>query len=75
MVIWTVIDAYAFVPDDQGIYSIPIKKARYSMLGIVSIYPAYAILKTIYLYLKYICSKKNSPQGNSVKKSGSQHNF
>jgi hypothetical protein len=53
-ILWTVIDAFAF-PKEEGVdYSESTEIAHYTLIGIVSLYPAWVLLRTLSLYRRYM---------------------
>ncbi len=68
-VLWTVIDAFAFPIKEDEEYTRKAFRAHYTCIAIVSTFPAYVLLKTVYLYLRYCRLKgelhKNDNEGKS----------
>jgi hypothetical protein len=52
-VLWTVIDAFAFPLEPGFAYTQNIAIAHYTLIGIVSLYPAWVLLRTLFLYRRY----------------------
>jgi hypothetical protein len=52
-VLWTVIDAFAFPLAEGQEYTRNIAIAHYTLIGIVSLFPAYVLIRTLCLYYKY----------------------
>lgn len=52
-VLWTVIDAFAFPLAEGEEYTRNIAIAHYTLIGIVSLYPAHVLRRTLWLYFKY----------------------
>jgi len=54
LVLWTVIDAFAFpVKEGEDFSSRGIMKAHYVCIGIVSIFPGLVLIYTMYLFCRY----------------------
>ena len=52
-VLWTIIDAFAF-PIKKGVFkSRDIEIAHYTLIGVVSLYPGWVILRTLKHYWDY----------------------
>ena len=52
-VLWTVIDAFAFPLEAGETYTQNIMIAHYTLIGVVSLYPLWVLLRTILLYRSY----------------------
>jgi hypothetical protein len=52
-VLWTVIDAFAFPLEAGKWYTPNIEIAHYTLIGVVSLYPLWILLRTLHLYRRY----------------------
>ena len=67
IILWTIIDAFAF-PVKKGMsYSSSTEIARYTLIGIVSLYPGWVILRTMKLYWEYKQFVKRAPAETLIK--------
>lgn len=72
LVLWTVIDVFAFPLKDGEDYTPKICIAHYTLIGVISLYPFKVMVRTITLYWKYRqLLKKIEKESGKQKKRGS----